>query len=304
MQKLWRKLKSYVIPTTHNAYRPHLLEHRWLLFFLGVALAAESFLVANLIVRQTPDNFLAAVVASDIIALTNERRAEVEKTPVVENVTLSSAAQRKAEDMVAQGYFSHIGPDGKPPWEWFTEGGYEYRYAGENLAVRFIDSSEVVDAWMASPSHKANIVKASYTEIGVGIAQGVYKGAPATYVVQFFGAPPSTGAAVATAKVSSWSDTAIRQLGRIVSEPKHTTSWLLGAVAVTIISLLALAVLVRVHVQPTDLLAPGAVVAAVTLVLIGTNAVFLGTNASSQSASVATFETGGVVIGGGLQTEH
>jgi hypothetical protein len=109
---------------------------------------------------------------------------------------LDAAAQAKADDMAAKGYFSHTGPDGKEPWAWIKEAGYSYQYAGENLAVRFTDSADVVNAWMASPTHRANIVKPAYTEIGVGIAQGEFQGQPATYVVQYFGAPRGAPAAI------------------------------------------------------------------------------------------------------------
>jgi hypothetical protein len=105
--------------------------------------------------------------------------------------------------MAASGYFSHTGPDGKTPWQWISASGYQYQYAGENLAVRFINSTDVINAWMESPTHRANIVKPVYTQIGVGVAEGMYQGQPATYVVQYFGTPKGSeaaGAAIASAK--------------------------------------------------------------------------------------------------------
>jgi hypothetical protein len=97
--------------------------------------------------------------------------------------------------MAAKGYFSHVSPDGSTPWDWMAKVGYTYSYAGENLAVNFVDSDDVVSAWMASPEHRANILDANYTEMGYGIAQGEYQGKAATFVVQMFGAPPETIAA-------------------------------------------------------------------------------------------------------------
>ena len=134
------------------------------------------------------------------IALTNTERTKVGDAGVVENASLARAAQNKANDMATKGYFSHVGPDGKEPWVWISEAGYQYRFAGENLAVRFDESSDVVNAWMASPSHRANIVKPVYTEIGIGVAQGIYEGVPATFVVQYFGTP---AAAIAAASQES-----------------------------------------------------------------------------------------------------
>lgn len=140
-------------------------------------------------ITSSGPTFTAAVLHSDIVAFTNIERAHSELSSLTESSVLNAAAQAKANDMAAKGYFSHTGPDGQLPWHWFVEAGYDYRYAGENLAVRFSDSREVVNAWMASPTHKANIVKSQYQEIGIGVAEGVYQGMPATFVVQFFGTP-------------------------------------------------------------------------------------------------------------------
>jgi hypothetical protein len=163
---------------------------------MTVVLAAEGFLVSSLVARQSSTKFLAAVVPAEVISLTNEERISNSVGNLAPSELLTKAAQAKAEDMAKVGYFSHTGPDGKEPWEWIKEAGYEYQYAGENLAVRFIDSRDVVDAWMVSPSHRANIVKGVYTMIGVGVAQGFYEGEPATYVVQYFATPKSVSAAV------------------------------------------------------------------------------------------------------------
>ena len=152
--------------------------------------------------RVSGPEFSAAVLQSDLIAFTNIERAHSELNSLQESAVLDRAAQAKANDMAAKGYFSHTGPNGEEPWRWLVEAGYDYRYAGENLAVRFSDSKEVVDAWMASPTHKANIVKSQYTEIGIGVADGTYQGQPVTFVVQFFGTPqpgseqPSTSVVV------------------------------------------------------------------------------------------------------------
>lgn len=91
--------------------------------------------------------------------------------------------------MAARGYFSHDTPEGKKPWQWIDEVGYEYQYSGQNLAVNFTESKEVQEAWMNSPTHRANIVKPQYTEIGIGTAEGMYKGEKVTFVVQFFATP-------------------------------------------------------------------------------------------------------------------
>jgi hypothetical protein len=102
---------------------------------------------------------------------------------------LDAAATLKAQDMAKGSYFSHNSPTGVTPWHWFDAAGYSYVYAGENLAVFFTDSTAVVEAWMKSPTHRANIVGSNYREIGVGTAKGKYNGYDTVFVVQLFGAP-------------------------------------------------------------------------------------------------------------------
>lgn len=197
-----RFFAHFFVPGVHNAHRPRILHRPWLLFFLAVTLATEGFLVSSLIARQSDQQFLAAVVPGEIIALTNTERSSNNAGSLTEDALLDSAAMAKAKDMAANGYFSHLGPDGKTPWQWISASGYQYQYAGENLAVRFINSTDVINAWMMSPTHRANLVKPVYTQIGVGVAEGMYEGQPATYVVQYFGTPKNTesGAAVAAAQ--------------------------------------------------------------------------------------------------------
>jgi hypothetical protein len=166
-------------------------KQRWLLPALCVAAVVALVIIASYLLPAGSSYLSAAVVQSQVIALTNTERAQNDVGQLTENAQLDAAAQAKAADMAAKGYFSHVGPDGKEPWAWIAGAGYDYEYAGENLAVKFTDSSDVVNAWMASPTHRANIVKPEYTDIGVGVADGTYQGEPATFVVQYFASPAS-----------------------------------------------------------------------------------------------------------------
>ena len=307
-------LQDHFVPSHRNAYRPHLLRRRALLFLLGVVLVAEGALVFNLLARQSGNGFLAAVIQSEILALTNAERAQNSVGTLKENTLLDKSAQAKANDMAAKGYFAHNGPDGKQPWGWITAAGYNYRYAGENLAVRFVDSRDVVVAWMASPTHRANIVKPNYTEVGVGLAQGMYKGQPATFVVQHFGAPMAAAAAAPPAPVvlgaeartvfenpsaapPSLSGTLARQLSRVLSEPQATTSFILGGVLALLALALAVAFFHRIQIQAHDLLLPGAAVAVVALTLLVINAnVLPGTSSGGNQAAGTALYSGGVVV--------
>jgi len=106
-----------------------------------------------------------------------------------ENPLLDLAAQLKALDMAKKGYFSHISPEGITPWHWFEQVGYEYAFAGENLAVNFQNVNDLIPAWLNSPSHRENILSSNYTETGVGVARGEFAGQETFFIVQFFGTP-------------------------------------------------------------------------------------------------------------------
>ena len=129
-----------------------------------------------------------------LVELANGDRAAQGLSALSENSLLSEAAQEKANDMAAKGYFSHVSPDGTSSWYWFTAVGYYYTHAGENLALDFNTPSSLEAAWMASPEHRANILKGVYTQIGVGIAYGEYQGKPATFIVELFATPANLSA--------------------------------------------------------------------------------------------------------------
>jgi hypothetical protein len=95
----------------------------------------------------------------------------------------------KGEDMVTKGYFAHNSPEGVTPWHWFQEAGYSFLYAGENLAINFTDAEDVEQAWLNSPKHRANILNASFQEIGIATVPGTYNDSPTIYIVQMFGTP-------------------------------------------------------------------------------------------------------------------
>jgi hypothetical protein len=129
------------------------------------------------------------VINSVVVDITNQERNSIGLGELKTNEALRKAAQAKADDMAKKGYFAHQSPDGKTPWYWIDQTGYTYIAAGENLAINFDYSKDVVNAWMNSPTHRANIVKAKYQEIGIGIAEGFYQGRPTVFVVQMFGTP-------------------------------------------------------------------------------------------------------------------
>lgn len=129
--------------------------------------------------------------SDQIIALTNGKRTQSGLGALSFNSQLSAAAASKAGDMFAADYWAHNSPSGKTPWSFITASGYRYLYAGENLARDFSDASSVVEAWMASPSHRSNILDDHFKEIGVAVASGDLEGREVVLVVQMFGTPVS-----------------------------------------------------------------------------------------------------------------
>lgn len=107
---------------------------------------------------------------SGLLSSTNSRRASDGKSGLAQNSQLNAAAQAKANDMVGRDYWSHNTPDGNPPWIFIDAQGYNYTKAGENLAYGFSTSDATVTGWMNSPSHKANMLDGTFTEVGFGFA--------------------------------------------------------------------------------------------------------------------------------------
>ena len=198
MKRIFLWLKKYFIPHRENAYKPHFLRHESMLFFFLLIIIVELGFLIQVFIIFDKTGFLASVLPGVLTSLTNEEREENNAAPLLENELLALAAKLKAEDMAREGYFAHTSPDGKTPWYWLNQVGYKYALAGENLAVNFFESDEVAQAWMDSPTHRANIVKKDYTEIGIGVATGKYEGKNTVFVAQFFGTPIKTIAVVQT----------------------------------------------------------------------------------------------------------
>lgn len=186
---MFRWLKKMFIPHEGNNHHPHFWKKNSTATFLALVLMVEVAIFAQSFINLNKDSYLAAILPAVLGGLTNEQRSLNGAYPLSRNDLLQQAAELKAMDMATRGYFSHNTPEGYLPWYWLEKVGYQYALAGENLAVNFTDSKDVVDAWMGSPTHRDNIVKRTYTETGIGLAAGTYEGRPAIFVAQFFGTP-------------------------------------------------------------------------------------------------------------------
>lgn len=149
-------------------------------FFLGmVALLLLVFPFGSVLASEiTPDR---------VVDLVNESRLSFKESILVKNDLLMKVAQMKIDDMFQKGYFAHTSPEGKTPWAWFDSAGYDYQYAGENLAIHFISAESQQRAWMESASHRKNILNPEYHEIGVAVRRGMLEGRDTIVTVQEFG---------------------------------------------------------------------------------------------------------------------
>lgn len=129
----------------------------------------------------------AAITPDEVVELVNRERLEARLPNLERSSVLDLAAEAKADDMAAERYFSHTSPKGITPWEWFRNEKYEYRYAGENLAIHFRDAALEQRAWMESKKHCENIMSPKYLEIGVAVRDMEWEGKQTTIAVQMFG---------------------------------------------------------------------------------------------------------------------
>lgn len=182
-----KRFKKYLIPHKENDYKPHLLRPEFVVFICLVVIVAESAFLLNARYFVPHSKLFGIIVSNALIDETNENRMTNDLPALHENSLLDTAAQLKANNMATNNYFAHTSPTGLTPWYWFGQAGYNFEYAGENLAVNFSDSQDVTNAWMNSPEHRENILDANYNDIGMATAQGTFQGRPAVYVVELFG---------------------------------------------------------------------------------------------------------------------
>ncbi len=187
LKGLFLHLHDHIVPHARNHYQPHLLHHRTIGLFSLLLLSLKVSTIVVTTFGAIDPAFSSAITIDNVLRLTNESRVSYDAPVLTYNKVLEKAAQAKAEDMLAKGYFAHNTPDGKTPWDFIKAAGYSYITAGENLALGYTQAETVGEAWMNSPGHKANIINKYFEEIGIGISQGEFEGHNAIFVVQMFG---------------------------------------------------------------------------------------------------------------------
>ncbi|PRH77928.1 SCP-like extracellular, partial [Streptomyces solincola] len=109
--------------------------------------------------------------AAAVLKLVNDERAKVGCRPLTASGKLDSLAGAHSRDMAARGYFSHTDPDGRTPWDRASAAGVS-GLAAENIARGQADAAAVMESWMNSEGHRANILNCDYTTLGVGVQFG------------------------------------------------------------------------------------------------------------------------------------
>ncbi len=175
------------MPHESNNQRAKLLHPSALSVLLGLFVVSQVVLGQLALKFPQVLGYAAQISPDEIVRLTNKQRHAGGLAAVNLDPQLSAAAAQKAADMFAKDYWAHVSSTGTQPWNFITQSGYEYRYAGENLARDFSDPSSVVSAWMNSPSHRENLLSDKYRDIGVAVIDGKLGGQDTTLVVQMFG---------------------------------------------------------------------------------------------------------------------
>lgn len=183
------KFSRLFLPHPETHAKAHLLSFKAFAIYFLLFVLIELFVRGGTLFQTGVLGISASLTKGQIIELTNQERIKRGLSPLTEDQRLSAAAGAKAQNMFEENYWAHYSPSGKDPWGFIQGAGYQFSYAGENLARNFSTAPEVVAAWMASPTHRDNIVNKNYTNIGIAIAEGKINGTDTVLVVQEFGKP-------------------------------------------------------------------------------------------------------------------
>lgn len=186
-----RHVWNAFVPHEGNDHRPHALRHKALTAY-AIAIIVVKVAVSGIAIVYPGPSTTSDLTQAQIIKLTNAARTSNGLKSLTANSALNAGALLKANDMLSKQYFAHISPTNVTPWYWFKKAGYNYTAAGENLAIDFTTSEDVVNAWLASPSHRKNLLNTQYKDIGVAVVDGKMNGVDSTVIVQFFGVPVTT----------------------------------------------------------------------------------------------------------------
>ncbi len=177
-------IKHYLIASETNDYKPWIITPTALGIFCLAIWSLRILIPATITFAQQTIN------STDLMNKINDQRSQRFIPTLTTNSKLISAATGKANDMLARSYFAHVDPDGNYVWPRIEAAGYSpYLTLGENLAMDFTDADAVINAWMNSPTHRANIVNQKFVDQGLASVFGNYEqGHDTIMVVSLFGA--------------------------------------------------------------------------------------------------------------------
>lgn len=150
-------------------------------------LAVALFASADSLPTRASVDVAATPLETQILVKLNQERLAHGLKAVASNHLLDQAATDKAATLLAQGWFDHITKDGRTPWDFVHAAGYHYTLAGENLAMDFSDANSIHAAWLASPSHRENMLDPAYSDVGIATVSGTFDDHATIMVVELFG---------------------------------------------------------------------------------------------------------------------
>ncbi len=225
------------VPHKGNQYRPHLIRRYGILTMLLLIIGIQAGY--NLAVTGSVLGAQVSVSNNALLDTTNAQRIAQHLPALNLNAKLSEAAYEKANDMLKQQYWAHVAPDGTTPWAWFRKVGYNYSYAGENLAKNFTTADAATTAWMASPEHRANILNSHYTDVGFAVVSGTLQGENTLLIVALYGRPAGdvavAGAQTGVVTAAPTSTQPISVITRIGMSLQSLTPAALGSVMLLIV---------------------------------------------------------------------
>lgn len=216
-------LRHLFLPKESNNYRSGFLHHKVILSLVLL------FVAAGILTSFVKTNFPAVlglsanIPAEQLLILTNQQRQDNGLGALTDNQQLDLAAANKAADMFSKDYWAHNAPDGTMPWTFIKGAGYNYVYAGENLARGFNSASDVITAWMNSPEHRQNVLSPNYQNVGFAVATGKLGGEDTVLVVEMLGSTSLAGSPV-VAKNNTPPVVAVAPGSPVVNEVKPIVS--------------------------------------------------------------------------------
>ena len=185
-----KKTKTFLhhsfIPGPHNEFKPKAL-HKKHLFKYGAFLIFTKMVILSILFIFPASGLFGEMSSRVILDELNTERIFQGLEPLQFNDKLYVAAGEKANDMVVYNYFDHFSPTGVSPWYWIKKNNYIYTYAGENLAMDFFDSEDLMKGWMNSKTHRENILNKYFKDAAIYVKKGKINNNETILVVLMFG---------------------------------------------------------------------------------------------------------------------